>query len=107
VQYLRLQEHDVWYYAEEGRSTADVDILQKAAEDERILITRDKDFGELAYRDQIIHAGIVLLRLEKLPSKLRVATTVSFIEENLERIPGNFTVLRPGAARIRPLIQLS
>lgn len=104
VQYLRAQEHDVWYYAEEDRSTADVDILTKAAEDERVLITRDKDFGELAYRDQVIHAGILLLRLEKLPSRLRVATTISFIEDNFERIPGSFIVLRPGAARIRPLI---
>ncbi|MBK9339023.1 MAG: DUF5615 family PIN-like protein [Lewinellaceae bacterium] len=105
VLYLRSQEHDVWYYAEEERGAADVDILKKAVENECVLVTRDKDFGELAYRDLMVHAGILLLRLEKLPSKLRVATTITFIEENLDRIPGNFIVLRPGAARIRPLIK--
>lgn len=103
VQYLRASGNDVWYYAEEDRGATDVDILKKAAEADYVLNTRDKDFGELAYRDKMIHAGILLLRLENLPSKLRVTMTIAFLEENFERIPGNFTVLQPGAARVRPI----
>ena len=103
VRHLRSAGHDVWYYAETERSSTDLFILKKAAEEERILITRDKDFGELAFKDQILHTGIILLRLEKLPSQIRVEQTIIFIEKNLDKIAGHFIVLRPGAARLRPL----
>lgn len=103
VSQLRADNHDVWYYAEVDHSTSDHVILEKARIEERILITRDKDFGELVFRDQMLHTGIILLRLEQLPSRSRVDLAIAFIRENGDRITGNFVVLSPSAARIRPI----
>ncbi|MFN0013245.1 MAG: DUF5615 family PIN-like protein [Saprospiraceae bacterium] len=103
VSFLRTTGHDVLYYAEVEQSTSDIEILKKAEAEGRVLITRDKDFGELAFRDRMPFCGILLLRLEKLPSRLRVATTITFLENNQTHLPGNFIVMKPNAARIRPI----
>jgi len=66
---LRQEGHDVIYIAEMASGTDDEDILQMASEGSRILVTRDKDFGELAYRDGRAHAGIILSRLHELSSE--------------------------------------
>ncbi|MBL7776444.1 MAG: DUF5615 family PIN-like protein [Saprospiraceae bacterium] len=103
VRQLRALGHDVWYFAESGQRTADADILQTAIEGARILITRDKDFGELIFKKQLLHIGVILLRLEKLPTSIRIEQTLAFIESAREQLAGQFAVLTPGAARIRPL----
>ena len=41
----------------------DSDVLSLAVEDDRILITADKDFGEMVFRERRLHKGIILLRL--------------------------------------------
>ena len=54
------------------RSASDEEIFARAAEEQRVLITRDKDFGELIYRSgRLLPAGVVLLRLAPMtPSDL-------------------------------------
>jgi predicted nuclease of predicted toxin-antitoxin system len=64
ARWLRSQEHEVFSVYEEARGTDDDTIIQKAFEENWILITSDKDFGEKVYREQRLHRGIVLLRLE-------------------------------------------
>ncbi len=51
---LRLEGYDVAYIAELNVGAVDPAILKLANEDDRILITRDKDFGELAYRERLV-----------------------------------------------------
>ena len=61
---LRAAGFEVYYVIEEIRSLSDDELLQIAYAENRILITRDKDFGELVYRLQKVHSGVILLRLE-------------------------------------------
>lgn len=42
----------------------DDDVLGAAVGDARILITEDKDFGELVYRRRLHHRGVVLVRVD-------------------------------------------
>jgi predicted nuclease of predicted toxin-antitoxin system len=60
VRHLRELGHDVLAVAETMPQANDVDILTRAAQEQRILITNDKDFGELVYRNGRSHSGIVL-----------------------------------------------
>src|SRR5579883_1640292 len=62
--WLRDQSHDVFSVYEEARGAADREIIRKAHAENRILITADKDFGELIFREHHPHHGVVLLRLE-------------------------------------------
>jgi hypothetical protein len=62
VHALRENGHDVLWMAEQGPRTADVDVLALADAEGRLLVTFDKDFGELAVRRRLrATSGIVLL----------------------------------------------
>lgn len=70
VQRLRELGHDVLSASETLATAPDELILEHANRDQRILITSDKDFGELVYRNHSVHSGILLLRLAELKSRL-------------------------------------
>jgi predicted nuclease of predicted toxin-antitoxin system len=103
VQKLREAGHDVIYIAELASGTNDEDILQMASDGYRILITRDKDFGELAYRDGRAHAGIILSRLHELSSEKKAALVLKTIQDFNSVLTEAFTVLQPGKIRIRKM----
>jgi hypothetical protein len=65
------------------------------------LLTEDKDFGELAYRLGRVHAGVVLIRLAGLPPLLKAETVASVLHDRAVELPGDFSVISPGAVRIR------
>ncbi len=44
-------------------SLADRAILDIATVERRIILTNDKDFGDLIFRDQLRHDGVILFRL--------------------------------------------
>ena len=61
--WLKEQRHDVLSVYDELRGESDDHIIRRAHTETRILITNDKDFGEMIFRGKIPHAGVVLLRL--------------------------------------------
>jgi predicted nuclease of predicted toxin-antitoxin system len=63
VNYLVGLGHDVLHAAALSPRMSDSAILKRAATDGRIVLTADKDFGELCFRRLIACAGVVLLRL--------------------------------------------
>jgi len=62
---LRRLGHDVISIQEIFPSLDDPPILDIAGNENRILITNDKDFGELIYRSRLPHAGVLLFRLQE------------------------------------------
>lgn len=73
-QFLRSLGYDVISAIEVALSKPDVDILNLANKENRILLTTDKDFGELVFKEKLIHSGVILLRLkdESVENKKRV-----------------------------------
>ena len=57
VEFLRSDGHDVLAVAEAMPEANDQDILARAAREKRVLVTNDKDFGELIFRDGRVHTG--------------------------------------------------
>jgi predicted nuclease of predicted toxin-antitoxin system len=66
VDRLRQDNHDVVFVAELAPSITDDDVLRDANDRNAVLVTADKDFGELVFRQGAVHAGVVLLRLTGL-----------------------------------------
>lgn len=56
---LRSAGHDVTWVAEWQGDPGDIAILHRAAGAERVLVTRDKDFGDLVFRHHLRHSGIL------------------------------------------------
>lgn len=70
--HLGAQGHDVTAIAHEyPQSLRDQEVLAIAVEEQRILITNDRDFGELIFRRRLPHTGVILFRLhaENLATK--------------------------------------
>lgn len=63
VEFLRKNTHDVLYVAEKIKSFDDSSVLKIAFKEKRILITQDKDFGNLVFRKKFPHSGVIFLRL--------------------------------------------
>ena len=66
-----------------------------------VLITEDKDFGELVYRQRLVHLGVVLVRLHGLPSTSKARIVSQAVLQHGSELPNAFTVISPGMVRIR------
>ena len=99
---LRSAGHDVVYVAELSPGITDDSVLELADADERIVMTADKDFGELVFRLRRAMVGVLLVRLPGQPSESRAEAVTRALQEHGEEMPGTFTVLTPGLVRIRP-----
>ncbi|MFH1118040.1 MAG: DUF5615 family PIN-like protein, partial [Pseudomonadota bacterium] len=75
VEKLRCEQHEVIYVAELAPGINDDDVLRLAKERHAILLTADKDFGELVFRLNRAGEGIVLIRLHGFPSEEKAAIT--------------------------------
>jgi predicted nuclease of predicted toxin-antitoxin system len=104
VEMLRSMEHDVLYIAELDTGAGDEKILAFANLENRILLTRDKDFGELVFRLKKVHSGIVLERLYELETDSKVKIVQEVVDKYGEELYGSFTVIQPGKVRIRKLM---
>jgi predicted nuclease of predicted toxin-antitoxin system len=102
VGYLRSAGHDVLAVSDAIPQANDEDILSRAMSERRILITNDKDFGELIFRRGQAHHGVVLLRLRDESSANRVRVLGQVLERYADRLPDHFSVATETSFRIRP-----
>jgi predicted nuclease of predicted toxin-antitoxin system len=101
VDALRRDDHVVLYVAEMDPGISDDEVLDKAEKESAILITADKDFGELVFRQQRITNGVVLVRLAGLSSSKKAEIVSTSIKKHLDAIQNAFSVISPSAIRIR------
>ena len=100
---LQLAGHDCAWVRSEVPGSCDTDVLAWAMRDHRVLLTFDKDFGELAYRCRLpASCGIVLFRLP-MPSPSSVGSALAARIEERQDWPGHFSVIEPSRIRMRAL----
>jgi predicted nuclease of predicted toxin-antitoxin system len=97
--WLSDQGHDVVSVYSEMRGFPDTAILSRAAAEQRILVTTDKDFGDRIYRDRFPHKGVVLLRIRDLRPASLIDALSKLLDAHAERIPDTFVVV--SEARVR------
>jgi len=98
---IRSDGHDVRWMAEEMEGSTDDVVLDAAARDGRILITEDKDFGELVFRRRLHHRGVVLVRVDGIANDRKGRTVAQAIAEYQTQLTGAFTVIQHATIRIR------
>jgi len=98
---LRGDGHDVKYVAELTPGITDDAVLELASADGRLLLTADKDFGELVFRQRRAAHGVVLARLVGIASPSKADIVSQAIAEHSREMTGAFTVVSPGLVRIR------
>jgi len=93
ARWLREQGHDVFSVYESARGLSDEAIIRMAFDEDRILITSDKDFGEKVYRERWPHHGVVLLRLRDERQAMKRTTLERLLVGYAERLPEHFVVV--------------
>ena len=100
---LREKGHDVAWIRTDAPGSKDEDVLARAMAEQRILITFDKDFGDLAFRSHLpATCGIVLFRIPA-PSSSVVANAVVAAIESRSDWTGHFSVIEENRIRMRAL----
>jgi predicted nuclease of predicted toxin-antitoxin system len=101
AEHLRAGGHDVMVVAETMTQAEDHTILNKAVDEKRILITNDKDFGELIFRRGFSYHGVLLLRLQDDSSANRVRVVKAVLEQYGDLLKTSFLVASETRVRIR------
>ena len=100
---LRLHGHDVAWVRTDAPGSRDQQILEWARADDRILVTFDKDFDELAFRARLpVSSGIILFRIST-PSSAHVARVAVAALDSRTDWAGHFAVVEDGRIRMTPL----
>lgn len=103
VERLQAAGFEVTAVSMTSRGASDVEVLAIASREGRILITEDRDFGELIVRQRLGVRGIVLLELDRLSNIAEADRVASVVSANADKLSGNLLVIEPARVRLRPL----
>lgn len=101
VERLRTENYPVEYIVETGSGIPDEKVLEIANERKAVLLTSDKDFGEMVFSQKRVSEGVVLVRLAGMSPASKAAVVTEALREHAAELTQAFTVIVPGAIRIR------
>lgn len=103
VRQIRAAGHEVLAVTEDTPSIADVDVLNWAVQEAAIVLTFDRDYGELIYRHQMpTPTGIVYFRFQPTTPDEPALQLLELLL-SVETLEGMFTVVERSQVRQRPL----
>jgi len=100
-EWFKENNYDVKCVRDINIHSKDKDILRLAASENRMIITMDKDFGELVYNSGMFHSGVLILRLEDAEGEDKVDIVKRIMTGFAEKIENKFCVFQNGKLRIR------
>lgn len=103
VDALRQADHAVLWIRTEAPGSKDEDILASASQQDRILLTFDKDFGELAFHSRLpASCGIILFRFQPRSPAFIVEMVLKSLASRNDWT-GHFAVVEENRIRMRSL----
>lgn len=106
VEAIRQAGHDVAWVRTDAPGSKDPEVLRRAVSERRVLLTFDKDFGNLAFQFGLpANCGIVLFRLQASSSAVLATLVVTALQSRTDWA-GQFSVVEAGRIRMRPLPKL-
>lgn len=100
---LRADGHDVLYIGETAAGLSDVDVISLALRENRLLLTEDKDFGDLVFRRRRTVPGVVLMRIGPKTPVAKAARLAAAVERYGDGLLGRYTVIEDVRFRSRPM----
>lgn len=103
VEALRSAGHDVVWVRTEAPGSKDISILERGESEKRLILTFDKDFGELAYRLRMPASGGIILFRISTSSSTSVAQKIKAVPESRTDWMGHLSVVEDTQIRMRPI----
>jgi predicted nuclease of predicted toxin-antitoxin system len=105
VDRLRSVGHEVLSIAELDSGIDDDAVLSRSHQASAVLVTADKDFGELVFRQRRHHSGVMLIRLAGLKAESKAELVAAAFDKHADALGLGFAVLTRRALRLRkPLL---
>lgn len=101
--YLQKMGFDIKAVRDIDSRMEDEDIIRYAVSENRMVITMDKDFGELVYHSSMAHNGVLLLRLEDAIGSEKLQVIKYIIGNHSDKIKNCFCVFQNNKFRIRTI----
>jgi predicted nuclease of predicted toxin-antitoxin system len=99
AEWLSREGHEVFSVYDQARGAEDDYLIRRVCEENWILITNDKDFGKLVYREGRPHHGVVFLRLRDEAFANKIAVMKTLLAEYSERLADQFVVVTESRVR--------
>lgn len=100
VRALRVAGHDIKEVRELSPGATDDKVIGLALQESLVLLTEDKDFGQLFFASAAKSPGVILIRFPANVRKNVTRVVVEFVENNSNKIERHFIVIQPGRIRI-------
>ncbi len=97
---LRQADHDVFSITEVAKGAVDERVMERALSERRVLITEDRDFGELVYARGNQSAGVIFVKFHSRARRAKPAAVVEVVAKLGVRLLDAFVVVEPGRVRI-------
>ena len=107
VRSLREAGFDVMAICEISPRATDDAVIDLAIRDNRLLLTEDKDFGQLMQATAEPSAGVILLRFPARVRKMLPEAVLRLVRERADRLSACFAVVQPGRIRISRTVKRS
>ena len=103
VDYIVQNGYDVIWVPEYNCEMLDEDLLELANAEKRILITNDKDFGELIFLQKKVSTGVILLRVKGQKSQYKVTLVKKLLKNYNDKLLNHFVVITKKKIRFIPM----
>jgi predicted nuclease of predicted toxin-antitoxin system len=101
VKALRTEGYDVIALTEFTNRTLDNEVIAQSYDERRILLTEDKDFGQLVFASHTDSAGVILIRYPGNVRRSLQQAVIKLVRERGNEIKDAFVVMQPGHFRLR------
>ncbi|MGH7884924.1 MAG: DUF5615 family PIN-like protein [Thermodesulfobacteriota bacterium] len=103
IELLSEKGFDIKCVANVNKKLSDEGVIKLANQEERILITNDKDFGELLFYSKKISIGIILFRIKGQNQKEKFVFLDKLLMKHSDKISRHFVVISNKKLRFIPL----
>jgi len=103
VDFLRTEGYDVKWPPDFDREMSGESLLKLANKERRILVTNDKDFGELAFLQRQLSAGVILIRVKEQKTSDKVKLVRKVLKDHRDKLLNHFVVASKTKFRFIPM----
>ena len=103
IELLRNLGFEVQWVANLDKFMEDEQVLKLAAKESRILLTNDKDFGQLVFRQKKEVGGVILFRVKGQDTGLKEHLLKKLLEGHKDKLKGYFVVVTEDKFRFAPI----
>jgi predicted nuclease of predicted toxin-antitoxin system len=103
VDFLREKGLDVTWVTEIDKQMPDSTVCEIANSEQRIIVTNDKDFGEIVFFQKKVFHGIILLRIKGQNVSTKIVMMDNLLREHSEKIEKHFVIVTKEKMRFIPL----